>query len=222
MNLPKKTPVYFISGLGIDERALCRIVLPEEFEIRHVRWIEPEKKEPFRDYCKRLSAQIDFSAPVILAGMSFGGMTSCELSKIIPVKKIILLSSISNRNELPKRYRFLAFFNLQNLIPPSWVTHANFILYWLFGLKKADEKNLLKDIMDDISENFLVWAANTILKWDNTEEPPNVVRIHGTRDRVLSFIEEEVEYPVKDSGHFMVYTHSAEVNAALNEILKSL
>lgn len=218
--MAEKTPVYFISGLGIDERALSKIHLPGNFEMRFLRWIEPEKNEAFRDYCRRLTAGVDFSSPVIFAGMSFGGITACEISRMLPVKKIILLSSIGKAAELPKLYRLLGLVRMNRWLPSSWVTRTWFFTNWLFGVHTDEEIALLKAIMADISENFLRWSTETVLRWDNQQVPENAVRIHGTRDRVLYFRKEETEFPVKDAGHFMVYTHADEVNAALEQVLQ--
>jgi pimeloyl-ACP methyl ester carboxylesterase len=218
MTEKKKQLVYFLSGLGIDERAFSRIQLPEGFEIRFIRWIEPEANEVFSAYCKRLSAQIDTTQPVILAGLSFGGVTACELSKQIETQKIILLSSIPVSAELPLLYRFLSAIGLRRLVPIAWIKRANFISYWLMGMKTKEEKLLLKNIMADMSGIFLRWATKTIVDWKNEKIPANTFRIHGTKDRVL-YYRKGMDFTVKGAGHFMAYTHAVEVNAALAKIL---
>jgi pimeloyl-ACP methyl ester carboxylesterase len=211
------TPVYFISGLGVDERAFIRIRLPEGFEMRFMRWIDPLKDESLADYARRLFKDVDTSQPIIVAGMSFGGITACELSKFVRIKKLILFSSIARSAELPKIYRLMGAFGMHRYIPTAWIKYTGWHLYWLFGTKKSDEKTMLKAIMADIPDNFLRWATRQVLLWKNKHPPENLFRIHGTHDRVLYFPKTKVDCVVRDAGHFMVYTHAEEVNRGLEE-----
>lgn len=215
----EKEPVYFISGLGIDERAFIRIRLPEAFEMKFVRWIEPQQDESFDAYCLRLAEQIDTSRPVILAGLSFGGMTAVNLSRLIRVKKIILLSSIPLSRELPRLYRLMGFFRLHRSIPASWVKKMSWFSCWLLGMHSPEEKKLLKAILADIPERFLYWAAATALNWNNETKPPSIVHIHGDNDHVLYASKTHPDQLVKGAGHFMVYTHADEVNRFLETAL---
>ncbi len=212
-------PVYFISGLGIDERAFVRIRLPEGYVMRFVQWIDPLPGEPLRDYCKRLSAQITGEGPHILAGMSYGGVVANEMNHILPVKKTILMSSMASSDELPRLYRALGLFRVHQFLPTAVIKRTHALIFWLFGTKTPDEKKLLTEVMRDIPDNFLRWAADRTIHWALSTPEKNIVRIHGTEDRVLYFPGSGVDYPVKGAGHFMVYTHAEEVNRALGEIL---
>lgn len=79
--------VYFISGLGVDERAFKNIILPENYSVHNIRWIELLEKESLESYSTRLIAQIDQQKPFALVGLSFGGMIAAEISNQIPVNK---------------------------------------------------------------------------------------------------------------------------------------
>jgi pimeloyl-ACP methyl ester carboxylesterase len=215
----EKEPVYFISGLGVDERAFIRIRLPEAFEMKFVRWIEPEPNESFDAYCLRLAGQIDTSRPVILAGLSFGGMTSVNLSRLIRVKKIILLSSIPLSHELPRIYRLMGFFGLHRFIPASWVKKMSWFSCWLFGMHSPEEKKLLNAILADIPEPFLYWATATALNWKNETRPPALFHIHGNKDHILYSSKTQPDQVVEGAGHFMVYTHADDVNRFLATVL---
>jgi pimeloyl-ACP methyl ester carboxylesterase len=214
-----KTPVYFISGLGIDERAFIKIKMPEPYEMHFMRWIEPLPDESIGSYAKRLFAGVDASKPIIVAGLSFGGMVAVELSKFFPVKKLILISSIPERSELPRLYRFFAFIRLYNYVPVFILKRTNFFTHWLFGTKTKEEKSILQAVMRDMSDTFLHWALDKAANWKNTVCPPDMSRIHGRQDRVLYCPAAEISCAVPDAGHFMVYTHAEEVNRALREIL---
>ena len=135
---------YFISGLGADRRVFGRLKLPPNFIIRHIEWIEPLKNESLFEYSKRLSDQMPEKKDFILVGLSFGGLVAIEINKILPAKKIILISSISNKNELSLRYRLLNLLKLHKIIPAFVLKSPMTIIYWFFNAKQRAERKLLK------------------------------------------------------------------------------
>src|SRR5690554_4484413 len=97
--------VYIFSGLGVDKRVFDKIDFAS-LDVEFIDWIEPLKNEPINEYAHRISQKIT-EKEVILIGLSFGGMMAVEVSKIVEVKKLILIASAKNRRELPKIYRVL-------------------------------------------------------------------------------------------------------------------
>ena len=73
--------VYFISGLGADERVFD-FQKPENFNLNFIRYIKPSKDDDIQSYVKKLSAQIKHKKEIVLIGLSFGGLIAIELSKI--------------------------------------------------------------------------------------------------------------------------------------------
>ena len=59
----KKVNLYFISGLGVDERAFQKLKLSPNFTVHYLRWIKPLKNETITSYAKRLAIEIDQSRP---------------------------------------------------------------------------------------------------------------------------------------------------------------
>lgn len=209
--------LYFISGLGADARAFQRIQFSKPIDIVHIQWIEPESKETFDHYCRRLAVQIDETKDFSLVGLSFGGMIAIELAKFLKPKKIILISSITNRNQLPLLYRMIGMLKLHRLLPGSLLKKPTFLMYWLFSLRKEDEKQLLSDFLKDISPNYLKWAIDQVLTWKNTFTPEHLFHIHGDKDRALPCRLTNPEKVVAGAGHFMVFTHAKEVSEYLEQ-----
>lgn len=147
--------VYFVSGLGADKRAFQNIKLPPGFFSHHVEWIEPLKAESIKLYVKRLSKQMDLTRPFVLIGLSFGGVIAIELNKLFPAQKIILISSISRRNELPVYFKVAGLLKMDKLIPAFILKIPNLLTYYLFGLSRREEKNLMKEILKETSLGFL-------------------------------------------------------------------
>lgn len=54
--------------------------------------------------------------------------------------------------------------------------------------------------------------VNEILHWKRKASPASIVRIHGSKDRVLPIINFQPTYLVKDGGHFMVVNKASEIS----------
>ena len=134
--------VYIFSGLGVDKRVLEKIDFGD-IEIEFVDWITPIHNESIQAYAKRISSNFDFKKPILI-GLSFGGIMAVEISKLIDTKKVILIASAKNKNEIPFIYRTLGKLKLNRIIPTSLIQQPNIILYWMFGIKHKGDKNLLK------------------------------------------------------------------------------
>lgn len=97
--------IYVFSGLGVDKRVYDNIDFGT-LDVEFIDWIEPLKNESLESYAFRISKKITEENPILI-GLSFGGMLAAEISKIINVKKIILIASA--KIDL----NFLLFLNFQ-------------------------------------------------------------------------------------------------------------
>ena len=146
-------------------------------------------------------------------------MIATEIAKQIKTEKIILISSIKSKEELPFLYRLAAFLNLNKFVPQQLYKQTNLFIYWLFGAKTKEDKNLLKAVLQDMDLHFVVWAVNEILNWKNKFIPNNLFRIHGSGDKLLPIKESLNFYQIKNGSHLMVLNKADEVSAALKQIL---
>ena len=131
--------VYFISGLGADERVFQYLNL-EGIEPVFIQWLEPLSNEKIENYAARMSAFITTPRPLIV-GLSFGGMITIEIAKSIDYQQIILISSAKNRYDLPLLYRLSGRFNLHKILPIHFVKNIKILRYFTFGIKTKSEKN---------------------------------------------------------------------------------
>jgi pimeloyl-ACP methyl ester carboxylesterase len=210
--------VYFISGLGADERAFQKLSIPKEWKIKHLKWIDVVPNETLESYALKFSKLIDTSKEFSLVGLSFGGILAVELNKILLPKITILISSISTKYELPILYKMVSVLRLNKLMPPSLLNKVFPFTHWYFGTKTKEEKILLKQIIHDTSPLFLKWAINEILHWKNVERPDNVLLIHGTRDRIFPIDKLNVDFKIENGSHFMVYSEAKEISNILEKI----
>ena len=207
--------IYIFSGLGVDKRVFDNIDF-SGLNISFVDWIDPLKNETFESYAFRISK--DFEKDSILIGLSFGGMLSVEVSKIMPVKKVILIASAKNKNELPKWFLIAGKLKLNRIVPTYLLKTTNFITNWLFGVTTSTEKLLLKNIIKDTDPTFLKWAINQIVNWKNLTVPQNCIHIHGTNDRILPSKHLKVDYTIKNGSHFMTVNKAKEIEVIIKKL----
>lgn len=210
--------VYFISGLGADERAFQRINLPDRFVIHHIAWKLPLDQESMQAYARRMAEDIDTSRPFSLVGLSFGGMIAVEMNTFLKPVRTILLSSTYTQKHLPLYVQWIGRVRLHRVVPPSRLKRLPAGAHWFFGTKTAAEKNLLNQFLHDADECFLGWAINAVLTWKNRALPPHCIRIHGDCDKVLPHYR-DADALINGGGHFMVLTKAGEISTLLEQYL---
>ena len=211
-------PVYFVSGLGADER-IFKWLRYDGFRPVHVQWIDPERGESIERYAERISEQIETENPIVV-GLSFGGMIAVEIGKQIPSAQVVLLSSVKERAEVPFYYKAFQGFPIHRIFPyKSLLWAAYWLAYWLFAPEGADQKKLFKTILQETDPHFLKWALHKVVTWRNKEVPEGLVHIHGKRDRIFPFRFVSPNFTVEDSGHLMVMNRAEAVSDLLEQLI---
>jgi len=207
---------YCISGLGADKRVFEH--LDFGYELQHIEWIPPLTNESIKNYTQRLTTQIDTSKPFILLGLSFGGVIACEMNRFISPKKTIHISSIVDKKHLPKTFKVIGALGIHKWIPAQWFYPPLFLAFWFFGIKEKSNKKLLKKIFDDSDRVFTKWAITKLLSKEPIPSIKNLIRIHGTNDRLLPLRNNSNVHQIENGGHFMVLENSNQVNHILKTI----
>lgn len=209
--------IYLVPGLGADYRVFEAISLPG-FETTILRWEHPKNYEPIDEYAARMVAQMRVR-PTAIIGLSFGGVIGAEMKKHFPEAKLILISSIASRNELPWWARLGGSLRMNRLFPGKFLKHRNRIVRWIFGVERGHDSRLFNAILKDSDPDFLFWAFNAILNWKGSGAH-RVHHIHGDKDRLLPIRFTSADICVKGGGHFMIVSHGKEISALLTKILR--
>lgn len=210
--------VYCISGMGADERVFTNLDLPG-YNIRCIKWLIPYKSETISAYALRLASHIDEDKPLLL-GLSFGGMMCIEIAKLIDVEKIILISSVKSRDELPRWMRIAAKLKLNKILPLRSSRFTEPLQNHTLGVESEFEKLLARDYRMRIDPVFKNWAINQILNWKNNDCPSNVIHIHGSNDRIFPVKKLKPDVIISNGGHFMIINKANEINSKIIEILE--
>lgn len=90
---------------------------------------------------------------------------------------------------------------------------------WLFGAKN---KKLLKEILDDTDVEFTRWAIIKLTTWNNEERLDNILKIHGTKDKLIPFKADQKTLAIQNGEHFMIVDRAPELSNIIEENIKML
>jgi len=203
--------IYCISGFGADERVFGKVDFGEN-DVHFIQWKIPDKHETIESYASRMRKEISHSDPVLI-GLSFGGMMAIEIAKLVTVEKIILVSSVCCRKELPFYMKITSALNLNRLIPMKPYPILEPIENYNLGVEDREQKQLLREYRQNLNLQYSNWAIDRVVNWQNKWIPPNFIHIHGTKDRIFPIANIiNPDYIIKNAGHLLLMNNAEEVN----------
>lgn len=210
--------IYAIPGLGTNWEVFSRTKLPEGYELVALKWPQPEKGLSLKDYAKLFLPQINTTKPFILMGLSFGGMLSVELSKILKPHKTILISSCKISEDLPGIVKFVRVIPLHKMLPESLLRWGQCYCGPIIGLEK-EYRGELRKMLVDIPPRYFRNTIHYIAHWENSEIPANCILIHGTADKLVPITKARTDYAITGGQHAMIISKKEEVNSILAKII---
>ncbi len=209
--------IYQISGLGAGEEVFKNIRLNQPVEF--IPWLIAEKDESISHYAHRMAESIDTSEPFCLLGVSFGGIMSQEIARLVKPEQIFIVSSAKSRKEIPIYMRGVAELGLTFKMPEAFMRQTNKVTHFLFGAKTRGEKQALNEILEKIDPDYLRWSLTQIGKWQQTNPPPNLIHIHGDHDFLFPLRNIKSPDHVVSGGHFVVIQRGREISKLINSYL---
>ena len=209
--------IFAISGLGADKRVFQFLSL--NHDLIPVDWIRPKKRESIIEYSKRLIKEYKIGSEQNfgILGVSFGGLIATEISKLTNPKFTILISSVETRNELSGILKIFGKSRLIELIPKRLLKPPKSIAHFMLGV---ENKKLLNSILEDTDLYFSKWAIRELISWKNQSSLPNLIKIGGTKDKLLP-PKGENTILINGGGHFMIVDKAKEVSGIINENIKT-
>ena len=208
--------VYFISGLGADNRSFGFLDL-SFCNVQFVEWVEPVPGETLESYAERLFTSIDDEEATIV-GLSFGGMLATEIAKKHPRTKVIIIASSKTYREIPLYLRFWRHFPIYKLHSNKIKNYSGRFVLNILGAKGVEQKKVQRQILRDSDPSFTRWAMDAIVNWRNEQVPENVIHIHGTADKLLPIRYVKAHYQITDAEHVMIMDRSKEISQLLKQI----
>lgn len=213
-----KTHLYFMPGLAASSKIFEYLSLPEKvFEIHFLEWLIPNSiNESIETYAQRMCANIQHKNPILI-GVSFGGILVQEMSKIIPCKKVIIISSVKSNKELPKRLKLALITKVYKLFPSKIIANIEKYEHYFFNdyLKKRAE--LYKIYLSVRDPNYLQWAIYNVLHWHQNKELANIIHIHGKKDEVFPIKNIKNSIEIENGTHIMILNKAKKISKLLEK-----
>jgi pimeloyl-ACP methyl ester carboxylesterase len=210
--------IYCISGLGADERAFSKLDI-KGYQLKVIGWLLPLPGETLPQYAMRMCQSITEEEPILM-GLSFGGMLCTEIAKQVPVKKVIIISSIKSSEELPLWMKTVARLKLNQVLPMRSTRLTQPVQNRMLGISTAEEKKLVYEYRKKVPMLYTNWAINQALNWKNDWMHPKTWHIHGDQDNMFPIKYIKPSFVIKNGGHFMIMNKAAEVSYCINAILQ--
>ncbi|MEP0264308.1 alpha/beta hydrolase [Dokdonia sp.] len=215
--------IIFIPGLGYDHRIFKSLELSYPM-IAYLDWIDPKKGEHIHAYAQRLFSKIkDDAQDIVLIGHSLGGIVAQEIASVHKIHKVILLSSITSRKEMPFSFRIAKPLRLDLFFTKEISIHT--INYWgkSHGFETKSDKQLFKDMVGLQSNRYLQWALRELSSWHAPKLPntTQLIQIHGTRDKTFPI--KHINHPdiiIEQGTHIFVYKQAKKTTDIIHKILK--
>ena len=211
--------VYFMPGMAANPTIFEYIKLPEDqFEIHWLEWMIPVKNESLESYAKRMIANIKHEN-IVLLGVSFGGILVQEMSKYMSLRKLFVVSSVKSKHELPKRMKVMKFTKAYKLLPTQLVGNIDFLAKYAFGETISKRIELYKKYLSVSDKQYLDWAIENVIEWDQDQPNPDAIYIHGDKDIVFPHSCTEDSIVLKGGTHIMVINKYKWFNENLPKLI---
>jgi pimeloyl-ACP methyl ester carboxylesterase len=210
--------LILLPGLGAD----YRLLEPQRVAFAHVvvpPWIPPLRRESLPHYAARLAETIvvQRDRPLVLGGVSFGGMLAYEMAHCLKPDAVALIASCRTERSLRPFCRIGG--RLLPLLPSQVWGIAKLLAGPALATRRkipAKRRELTVRMFREQESQFMHWTVRTIMAWKPSPPPEApVFQIHGGRDRLIPARRVAPDVLIPDGGHLINVTHADQVNAFL-------
>ncbi|MFD0797379.1 alpha/beta fold hydrolase [Maribacter chungangensis] len=214
-----KIHVYFMPGMAANSSIFEHIKLPEDqFETHFLDWVLPAKEMNLKAYAKEMCSFISHKNPVLI-GVSLGGVVVQEMAKIIPVRKVIIISSVKSKQELPKRMLFARYTNIHKLLPTGLVNNVELLTKYAFGETVTKRLALYEKYLSIRDKRYIDWCIHELVNWQQVIPPKGLIHIQGAKDSVFPITNINDCITVKKGTHAMIIHRAKWFNENLPTII---
>jgi len=210
--------VYCMPGMAASPQIFEFIDMNEPFKLHLLSWFPPYKNESLSQYAGRMCERVKFDNPILL-GVSFGGVLVQEMAKHIKVSQIVIISSIKTNSELPLPMKMAQKTNAHKLFPTQWINNIDTLALFTFGKGIKKRLELYQKYLSERNPDYLDWAIDALVNWDQSKSKQSVIHIHGDKDTVFPIKNIDEPFMKIKGSHAIIITQANWFNKHLSEIL---
>ena len=208
-------------GMAANPSIFEFIELPKnDYTIHYLEWQLPAARETIQDYAFRMTQFITHD-DIVLLGVSFGGVLVQEMAKHIKARKLIIVSSVKSKHELPRRMKLSRKLKLYKILPTRLVEDIDTLAKYAFGKSIKDRVALYQKYLSMSDRHYLSWAVEQMVCWDEEEAPNDIIHIHGDADGVfpIRYIKNAIR--IEGGTHIMILTRAKWFNKNLLQLIEN-
>ncbi len=214
-----KIHVYLMPGMAANSSIFKNIQLDEDrFETHRLEWFVPKRGMTLVEYAEAMCHHITHPKPVLI-GVSFGGILVQEMARLVPVKKVIIISSVKSQSELPKRLIFAKYTKIHKLLPTGLINNVELLAKYAFGEIVTKRLELYEEYLSIRDKYYIDWSIDQMIHWSQREHDPELVHIHGNKDAVFPIQHIKDCIRVEDGTHIMILNRFRWFNQRLPTII---
>jgi pimeloyl-ACP methyl ester carboxylesterase len=211
--------LVLIPGLGADGqlftavRHLSPLITP---------WL-PVDGGDLASYARRYVAQGLVQPGDLLGGCSFGGMLAQEITRLIPLRGLLLITTCRSAAGVTAGPRALApFTRLLPVLSRPAPLIARLLGHQLGAVKPAHFRAVESWVRNG-EPRYLRWAARIAGTWRGVGPLTlPVFQIHGSHDRLMPVAQSGADTIIPGAGHLLPITHPAEFTAWMERSLAAV
>ena len=203
-------------GMGTGPEIFEYLKFPVRYEIIFLSWIPPLGNESLTSYAKRMCKFVKHKNPIFI-GVSFGGILIQEMRKFIKCDKVIIISSIKSRDELPRFMKISSILGLHRLIPSYLIRNIESLIHLFYGSKMKKKFLLYQKYFTVRDPNYILWAINSIVNWQGLNTENNIIHINGDKDKIFSINKLKDPYIKINGDHAIILTRHDWFNNFLSK-----
>lgn len=210
--------LYCVSGLGADERLFAKLKL-ENYDIKFINWVIPQKDDTISSYSEKLIPQIDIDNPFALLGVSLGGVIAVELSTKVQPEKVFVISSVKSSKEFPFYFKLSRWFRVKYIITSKLLKSGKPLMELFFGRMNPTDKQLISKMIDDADNIFTAWAAKAIIQWKSKDELipfDRIVHVIGDKDLIFRYSNIKNCHVIKGGTHVIILNRTREIQRLID------
>ncbi|WP_317129908.1 alpha/beta hydrolase [Psychroflexus aestuariivivens] len=213
--------VYLMPGMAANPTIFEHIDLAKDkYELKWLHWKIPEDEESLTHYAERMATDIDRNKEIVLIGVSFGGVLVQEMSRFLKVKRLIIVSSVKTKNELPFRMKFARNTGIYKFLPTSLLNYMSQIERLPVGNLVKKRIKLYQQYLSVNDKKYLDWAIKEMLCWNQDKPIEGLVHIHGKEDLVFPIKNIENCIAIPGGTHIMIITKFRWFNQNLPKLIE--
>jgi len=141
------------------------------------------------------------------------------MSKHIKLFKLIIISSVKTKHELPKRMKLSRKTKAYKLIPTQLMSNIEVLAKYVLGDSIKKRFDLYKKYLSVRDKLYLDWAIEQVVCWNQEKPIPNIIHIHGEKDNVFPIHHIKDCIILKGGTHIMIINKYKWFNENLPKII---